>query len=787
MTAALILNTFVKFYTTEVQLKNHDPLNDWANYSLSYIQYFTGKKIIYPNGKIEHVDPKNVEGKFSWILSAIKSTAYFLLAIPFVILGTLLRALSLDSPEVSKAIFNDKTLRPPRKRNIRPAKDQPISPRVELKTSAGAPTPSVNSQDARSSSASHAEQKTSDVAWNLLLQAGKGLKGAVAASFQAMQAMGPEGYKSQAKNEMETMLGLLLTFNEDLFRHAQNPGVDIPNFAAVAEFIKTQRQGPSYQDMFLLRDSFIVSLPTLTGLGVQLSPQDMARWEESDVKCQTLMNAPELKAYLDEKPPSEWQNELTSQSDLMRSQALATKAQAQETMKGLSEFFKQLLALLEKKPIDRSAILSLLNAKENEFFLGASAFSFANVYKAQNRFLRNFYDEPLFSLFVYLYTSCFTQLHTAKFTIPTSNNPLSKDLLESSPPTAPASSRVAASTAPATLQQEATEVSRLLKYMISFSEELLEHLSVEAAKAFIENKRKDSASYQYPFYTRCYLIFILSSTIKDGVPLDPTEVARWRTLDTELEILMQDPRLKPYLNEAASPQLKKTEPVLFESLKIALFHDKTTNEEAIRSNTAFFQILATSLRQRPLARDQIELAIYGADEAKYAQIFSNAKLYLAARGFFEEMLQGELYENYFSSYLACITLLQTLRFRMPSPGSHPAEPQQAPAPSLSSQQIKDINRDLKMMTNFYEELLGIPPSDTAAWLDAQKSKSDYCYPFHWGKTHAETLKKHRSCFYMPLIKKWEKLYPKCVARLTEYHLRASLDEEPVAPGECKQS
>jgi hypothetical protein len=188
----------------------------------------------------------------------------------------------------------------------------------------------------------------------------------------------------------------------------------------------------------------------------------------------------------------------------------------------------------------------------------------------------------------------------------------------------------------------------------------------------------------------------------------------------------------------------------------------------------------------------IELALY-AQRDKTAAVFFEAKELLAARGFTKDLLVGELFENYFNAYIGCITRLQALNFEIPffSTSSPPAEPKQAPpapsTPALPAAQITQMNQELKKATDFYEELLAMAPDGTGEWLEAQKLKPDYCYPFHWSKTNAETLKTHRSCLNQALMKKWEKLHPKCIARLEENNLRAHLDESPESPGDCKQS
>jgi Arc/MetJ-type ribon-helix-helix transcriptional regulator len=519
MFAAQILHTIGKFYTTEVQLKHPYFENDWANYALSYLQHFTGKVVILSqDGKIERVDPKAAEEKFPWIPSAIKTVAYFFLIVPFAIIGTIARLLSLDSTEVTEAIFSERCP-PPRREPAEPAmakvhrsafnltytrKGRKISFQLPEEGAELPPTPSL-------------EQKTDNAAWNALLQSGEGLTGETAAFYQEIRAMGLEKYKLQKQTEASQMLGLLISFNKKLLEQAQKPGTSTPNYAAVAAFIEEQkRDTQSYCFPFFLRDNLIMALPTMAQLGVKLNSQDLTQWEELDAQCQVLMNTRELKAYLNEELPNEIQNQLTANQRALRSQALPLKTQVQDTMKNHSEFFRQLLRQLEKKPQDRSAILSLLNAKGDNSSLGSEAFTHARLCKAESGVLKNFYDEPLFSNYIELYTSCFVQLHAAKFSIPSTANPLSRDLLEGTAPAEPVPAPAATAAGPAmgSNLQNSDMVALLLRSAISFSEELLEQKSVAEKKAFLENSRKATATYKSPFNVRLYTIFVCALILR---------------------------------------------------------------------------------------------------------------------------------------------------------------------------------------------------------------------------------------------------------------------------------
>lgn len=797
MPVTQILQTIVKFYTTEVQLKEPYSPNDWANYALSYVQYFCGKEIVQSqDGKIERINPKTVEEKYPWIPSAIKSVAFFFLTIPFTVIGTIARVLSLDSTEVTDAIFSEKCP-PPLTEPTPPAKPKvPRTPfgvstsRKGWKLSYRLPKAVI---DVGVSSAPSSERKTDNIAWNALLQSGEGLNGEAAALYQKMQAMGPEKFKLQKQAEASQMLDLLLPFNKELLKHAHNPGTSTPNYAAVATFIEEQsKDTQTYCFPFFLRDCFIPSLSTLMMLGGKLNAQDFAQWEELDAQCQVIMHAPELKAYLNEEPPSEMQALIIANQHVMKSQALPLKAQAQEIMKKHSEFFIQLLEQLKKKPQDRSAILLLLNANGDKLSLGAEAFTIARIYKAESRLLKNFYDEPLFTNFIELYTSCFIQLHTAKFTIPSASKPLSKDLLEETAPPTPGPSPATPTANPTIAtnsQSDAVPFTILLQSAISFSDELLKQKSVDAQKVFIETNQQ-TATYK-PFNTRCYVIFALRNLIEAKVPLNPVDVVRWKTLDTQLEIAMQNPELKSYLDEEAAPKFKHLNSTIREQIRATFAQNQATYEQNIKENTLAFQLLLTMLAQTPLQRNLIKLSLYSAEPDKMAALFFQAKSFLAARAFTKDIFVGELYENYFNAYIACITRLQSLKFEIPffSMNSPQAEPQK-PAPSvpaLPAAEITRINQELKAVTDFDEQLLAISPDGRGDWLDAQRSKPDYCYPFHWSTTNAETLKNHRDLFNQTLMKKWELLHPKCVARLEEKNLKSHLDESPVSPGECKQS
>ncbi len=125
-----VSNRVKAFYRTEV-MGHNSSLNNFANWSLWYVQYFVGRETIETqNSTYTLVEKSNNGNNDSWIPSAIKTGAYFCFAVIFIIPGTIARAFSLDSKKVRDAVFAERITPPPAPTKIvpTPSNDAPLSP-----------------------------------------------------------------------------------------------------------------------------------------------------------------------------------------------------------------------------------------------------------------------------------------------------------------------------------------------------------------------------------------------------------------------------------------------------------------------------------------------------------------------------------------------------------------------------------------------------------------------------------------------------------------------------------
>jgi hypothetical protein len=106
-------NRLKALFRTEANLGDNFHLNNFANQTLWYAQYFLGRDTMAMQGDKCYLVEKASDHS-SWMPSAVKTGAYFGLAVLFIIPGTIARLLSLDSPPVRRAIFADRVaLAPP--------------------------------------------------------------------------------------------------------------------------------------------------------------------------------------------------------------------------------------------------------------------------------------------------------------------------------------------------------------------------------------------------------------------------------------------------------------------------------------------------------------------------------------------------------------------------------------------------------------------------------------------------------------------------------------------------
>lgn len=810
MAATLILRTITQFYTTEVVLDEYDPnrLNDWANYSLSFLQHFTGKDVIKnQDGTLERVDPKKTAERFPWIPSAIKTTAYFLLALPCVVLGTVFRFFSLDSQEVCEALFADRVTldapKPTRKINVannqravapetsKKEENSPFDPPFILARGAAWSTPSPLPPTAPQAVASappndhqseakpmSSPKEQQEGFWSFLQgQFNSALQTAgetIATPLNALQEMGLDAVKQKLELQIKSQLSDQIRFNKGLLEHSRK-GSKVPNIDAVAQYIELNK----FWQPFASRNMFVIMMITATQMGIVLNSQEWTEWEYLDTECQVLMNTPELRKYLDEEPndPS-----MKAQLSLFKSQALTTKALTQQLMQEHSSFFESLLVQLNKSPVDRSIILSLLNEEQAPSTQGAEAFYLGMAQKAQEHFVKGVYDEALCSRYFELYMSCLIKLHVAKFSIPSPVNPIAKDLTKEPPKVIPSTT----SAIPAG-KIGMNDLSSMCKYLIAFEEKLLQERDIENIQQFIETQRQDKEHYQAPFYIRNYFCTMIALP-EIHTTLDPDDLARWEKLDQRFEIIMNHETLKSYLDEDPpshwdGESIKKEE----SSSRDAFRRSETTVKSKLEQHSAAFRmLLLISEKISDQAKIQESLNAPAA-----AIVFSEARQFLAARRIVRGIIEEAVFNEYCKLYLECIDKLRKHGCKIPSfkrkdeaahPQSTAAPSTPASVPELSAEKIHQLNTELKKIAEFCGTLLeDISPDRTKEWLDVQRSKEDYCFPFHWSKTHEEILKTHRSRFEQSQIRKWEKLYPKCVARLEgREELKTYLEEAPPA-------
>ncbi|MBS0648832.1 MAG: hypothetical protein JSS10_06385 [Verrucomicrobia bacterium] len=802
MAATLILRTINQFYTTEVILDEYEPdvLNDWANYSLSFVQYFVGKDVIQnQDGTLERLDSKKTEERFPWIPSALKTTAYFLLALPFALLGTVFRLLSLDSQEVYDAVFADRVSldAPQDVKNI--LRGSTASPRVEAaeKQPPPAPPPSeptpsftaaasppapaspplVGSIAEKTGSSAPASATKPEGFWDYLMASGAQIASTagetLSAPFRAAQALGLDAMKSVFKPFLEQTLSVLISFDEELLTLK---GSDTPNYSAIIAFIECKKKQAGYPHVFFLRNVFILIHQTIKELGVELNRDHLIKWENLDVQYQILMNTPPLKKYLNEPPSLHFP--LAPYLPLMRAQINASKAQLEQHIQFYSHFFEQLLRELDKTPLNRSALLYRLNTCQNSVNLGVTAFDLGKLLQAQEDFINGAFDDPLSSRFFELYMTCLSKLQAAKFSIPSIHNPLAKDLTKEPPKAAPS----VASSAILTQKIGMYDFDSLCLYLIAFEKRLLQERDQANIKDFIESQRQDKANYLSPFYMRshfCYVMADPSNPLIRDCPLNPHDLARWEEINVKFEIIMNYPELKHYLDEDTPPSHWEDAPRMESATREGLRKYKESVLSILQQHSQVLTQLLENLKKLPVDREEIQEQLNSRDAPA---IFSTGRQYLAARRYLKELFDEKKIEDYCSLYIECIKYLRQLDFKIPYLKRTVEAPAPKPAPStpdISREKIQQLNRELEKVVEFFNTLLStVTPDNTQQWLDEQKAQEGYCYPFYWSKTFGEILKVHRSSLHPTLVQTWEKRYPKCVSRLTDKELTAYLEEAP---------
>ncbi|MBS0648833.1 MAG: hypothetical protein JSS10_06390 [Verrucomicrobia bacterium] len=657
-------NTVKAFFLTQVNLEESDGLNTFANESLWYVQYFLGQETIEQiEDKFYLVQKPEKAGNALWIPSSLKTAAYFLSALIWVIPGTIARLLSIDSEEVRAALLADRVHLPPpsnvRKIVVRPRLSSshpkekttpaPSLPASITESPQAAPPEPAKESPAPSSVSAPPPNNPYQKAWssivNNLASAAKAAGKAATVPMNALEALGFDAIKPMMEATIQEMLQEQIMFTEELLQSYGRP--DNPNYTAVETCIKKYQA--SGKAPFYTRDLFVGLLPVAESIGVCINPSDLVRWEELDHQCQIFMHTRRLRRFMAEKSPV-----LNGYQAMLQQVVKNDKAKLDEMVRKEFLFFTLLEKELKKEPLDRLAILKLLNSSDDQCNAGAIAFYSAKFHQALNRFVKNFFPDHLAKL----YLSCLSKLHAAKFSIPSPTQPLAKDLLEQTlqPPPAP-SSEASASQTPEKPGKD--DLPKLCQYLIAFEEMLLQKGADRDIKLFIEGLRKDPEKYGSPFFLRNYFCYVISDPEMHYL-VKPEDWARWEELDIKFQMVMNRLDLRGYLDEEV-PAYWNEKGVRFKAtLQSVLQNRRETIQREISSDGAFFKDLFRQLlTPNPTALEQILV------RPETRAIFSRAREYSALRGFTKGILDQQQYDEYCSRYMACITKLCQLNFKIP--------------------------------------------------------------------------------------------------------------------------
>ncbi|MBS0648834.1 MAG: hypothetical protein JSS10_06395 [Verrucomicrobia bacterium] len=313
-------NTVKALFLTQAHLEESDRLNTFANESLWYVQYFLGREIIEQKEDAFYLVQKTeTAGSASWISSSLKTAAYFLSGLIWVIPGTIARLLSIDSEEVRAAVLADRITQPPPKApqvpRPRPAPPGPPSA-PPLATPASAPAP-------QHVSLPHAVRKT----------------------FQVDPAARATNNINHHRifNELESSFVFFRAFNALKGDSKQ-----------IKTWLEAQQQLRSYQQPFL----FGFNLEAALGqhrekIRLIIPPINLECWEEAFTKARAKLKelgltADEVEFLAEEKqPPQEKKSKgfIGSLKSIFSSEKPAESSEMNALADYIIDFYKELISL----------------------------------------------------------------------------------------------------------------------------------------------------------------------------------------------------------------------------------------------------------------------------------------------------------------------------------------------------------------------------------------------------------------------------------------------------------
>ncbi|MBS0648835.1 MAG: hypothetical protein JSS10_06400 [Verrucomicrobia bacterium] len=279
-------NAIKTFFLTEAHLEESDRLNTFANESLWYVQYFLGQEII--EQQEDHfylVQKPEMARNASWAASTVKTAAYFISALIWIIPGTIARLLSLDSEEVRAAIFAQRmTPPPPQARKIL----HPVN--VSLKSQLSDPPGSSEKPPPASPASVPTIPKKQPPPIEPISVTAK-----------------PENYAPLAEEVHKAT-----EFFEELNRRTNNP-------QKLKNWLNEERSKPTYLQPFEL-SRYLKSVldrnpQRLEGL---IPPKTLSKWKEEYQKSSDKLTRLKLQAYLNEPHLDEQEPPTKPNDDLQK-------------------------------------------------------------------------------------------------------------------------------------------------------------------------------------------------------------------------------------------------------------------------------------------------------------------------------------------------------------------------------------------------------------------------------------------------------------------------------------
>lgn len=283
-------NTIKAFFLTQALLEEKDRLNNFANESLWYVQYFLGNEVIeQQEDNFYLVQKPEIAGNSSWVPSSLKTAAYFVSALMWIIPGTFARLLSLDSEEVTSAIFAKRiTPPPPKAREIpRPATPPSPRPQPQLDSKPQLPDPKANSEKSSTPALETAPKKETAPA------------DAISVAAKA------ENYAPLVEE-----VQLATQFFEELNRRTNNP-------QKLKKWLDEERSKTTYLEPFYLsRHLKWVVERNQTRFEGLIPPETLLKWKQEYEKSSEKLTKLKLQAYLDEPFLDEHEPQINPNDDL---------------------------------------------------------------------------------------------------------------------------------------------------------------------------------------------------------------------------------------------------------------------------------------------------------------------------------------------------------------------------------------------------------------------------------------------------------------------------------------